>query len=560
MTLPSSITLSSNFSSNLHYLDKVSDLSCRENLLNMDSAKPHGGPIVAVGTNLSWYVPPPIPVEPGKEFYLTAPRSSLSLFSLGGKPWQPPRQLSLPFVSRDEVQPWTPQEVEENVTYVMSLYGEYLRRQAAEGQFVHPTKWTDLFWFFDSFDIWKNGPMNLLNVVTRVCAIVCGDETAAKARKRIIERFVDGWVADKVNHSRLMSWKGDCEPLFLLGADEAFACRFLFDVERHFVSDLLLHRYLSFAVPIVRRVMAVDGVPSLGDIDGRVAATGTISSSSVMADLGGHPPFSTWESTWSAPYPGQAITVPVANTSTRPTTSVTGTTTRAGSSDAGAEKINGTCGENQWTRADEDRLLRQGQDTAEPVSDLGRDGDSIVRRGLEGPGTAHSLASEWSRAMDILGTMTTYEAHITAMIRAPVLSASGHMNKSDGKERAASYGSGSSDANSSSRVAYNGSAYGYTANSWATKGYTTAGGYAVSMDVSSLTGVCHGNAGAFDAKNHDGRYGTSRRASNSNRESSNGGRGGSASGTATGGFRGGRGGKRGRGRGGKQRTTSVPFE
>ncbi|KAF4978495.1 hypothetical protein FZEAL_5141 [Fusarium zealandicum] len=112
---------------------------------------------------------------------------------------------------RRRIHLWTADEIQSVCNSLRKVFWDHMKTMQ------QPYSWDSLWTYFDAFDLYHYGAMNLWNVVKTLCdenAIIYTDLTKELAIH--IGHWADGWLASEANQKKLLKWDGTHGPLLPL--------------------------------------------------------------------------------------------------------------------------------------------------------------------------------------------------------------------------------------------------------------------------------------------------------------------------------------------------------
>jgi len=149
------------------------------------------------------------------EFYFNMPLEAKCLFSTNGG--------SLP---KKTVDPANPRQVSLwlglKVCYIASTVRRNFTRLSRD--IKPPTVWTDLYEYFDAYDLWNNGIFNCWNVITLMAEENRQTEEEILEEKLIVvDDWIEKWMSAEGNPARLDGWAQGTDVLLALHPGD-FGC------------------------------------------------------------------------------------------------------------------------------------------------------------------------------------------------------------------------------------------------------------------------------------------------------------------------------------------------
>lgn len=169
-------------------------------------------------------------------FYTQPPREAESIFSTE-RGTRLPRYLAHVLPAR-YVHLWSGTEIQKVCNSLRLRFWDCMREMPV------PRDWVDLYYYFDSYDLYHYGALNLWNIIHHLISenhILYHEVEALK--KLEIGRWADEWLANQSNKSSLLDWTADSGSISsLLSADDLENLGANTEVLIECVSSALLHR------------------------------------------------------------------------------------------------------------------------------------------------------------------------------------------------------------------------------------------------------------------------------------------------------------------------------
>ncbi|KAJ3488226.1 hypothetical protein NLG97_g6231 [Lecanicillium saksenae] len=179
-------------------------------------------------------------------FYTNPPSGAKAIFSTssGERPFRymqhilPRRQLHL----------WSKNEIQQNCNSIRKAHWEAMRTMS------QPQCWDDLWHYFDAFDLYNHGAINLWNIINNLYAentIIYVDVMKTCAVE--LGRWADQWLEMKGNADRLKGWEATKGPVIqTLDEQDWASLGSLDDDSIPLLSNALKHRrdHLFSSIPI----------------------------------------------------------------------------------------------------------------------------------------------------------------------------------------------------------------------------------------------------------------------------------------------------------------------
>lgn len=148
-------------------------------------------------------------------FYTKPPPSARAVFSTGnGK--RPFREMKHILPAR-RIHLWDKDELQSVCNSIRKTYWEHM------GAMTQPYCWDDLWTYFDAFDLYHYGALNLWNVINQLFhenVIIFSDVERESAN--LIGQWADSWIQLAENQRKLKEWadKRDSSIVFLLSHED----------------------------------------------------------------------------------------------------------------------------------------------------------------------------------------------------------------------------------------------------------------------------------------------------------------------------------------------------
>jgi hypothetical protein len=143
------------------------------------------------------------------------------------------------------LQLWTGEHVQAVCNTIRKIYWQEMKHME------QPTRWEDLWNYFDAHDIYFQGALNLWNVVNHLYhenQFIIRDWHAAIDFE--LGMWVDNWASIDANKKKLRDWNGESDITSVFGPKDWMACRGLYEYELSRIQSCLLHRHsLLFKEP-----------------------------------------------------------------------------------------------------------------------------------------------------------------------------------------------------------------------------------------------------------------------------------------------------------------------
>lgn len=146
-------------------------------------------------------------------FYTNPPPEAKAMFSTirGEKPFRKMEHI----LPRRRIHLWSKDEVQSVCNSIRQSFWEEMRHMHK------PSCWDDLWSYFDAFDLFHYGAMNLWNVINNLFdenKIIQMDVSRQNAAH--IGHWADEWLKKDENQKKLMQWEGSQGPMFFILSDE----------------------------------------------------------------------------------------------------------------------------------------------------------------------------------------------------------------------------------------------------------------------------------------------------------------------------------------------------
>jgi len=154
-------------------------------------------------------------VDVPPEFYANMPPDAKCVFSTNGGTYGKkyadfcqPRRVSL----------WLGLKVYEKSCAIRGNFTRFMKDVKV------PTTWTDLYQYFDSYDLWNNGIYNCWNVINLIAEDNKLIEPLVREDKlTVVDEWIDQWMSAEVNQGLLEGWDQTTDILLILHQGD-FGC------------------------------------------------------------------------------------------------------------------------------------------------------------------------------------------------------------------------------------------------------------------------------------------------------------------------------------------------
>lgn len=133
-------------------------------------------------------------------FYTNPPRGAKAIFSTAGglRAFRPMYHI----LPRRRLHLWSKNEIQQNCNSIRQLHWADMQRM------TEPLCWDDLWLYFDAFDLYNHGAINLWNVINHLYAenkIISADFMKTCAME--LSNWADAWLQREGNANKLKSWE-----------------------------------------------------------------------------------------------------------------------------------------------------------------------------------------------------------------------------------------------------------------------------------------------------------------------------------------------------------------
>ncbi|KAJ6780255.1 hypothetical protein PWT90_04228 [Aphanocladium album] len=169
-------------------------------------------------------------------FYTNPPPGAKATFSTGRG--ERPFRYMYHILPRRKLHLWSKNEIQQNCNSIRKLHWETMRTMN------QPQCWDDLWHYFDAFDLYNHGAINLWNMINHLYAenkIIYVDVMKTCALE--LGRWADQWLEIKGNANRLKGWQATKGPVIqILDEQDWASLGSLNDDSIPLLSNALKHR------------------------------------------------------------------------------------------------------------------------------------------------------------------------------------------------------------------------------------------------------------------------------------------------------------------------------
>ena len=142
------------------------------------------------------------------EFYMNMPPDAQCLFSTNGGVY---RKKCADLCQPRKVTLWLGLKVYQSACVIRSNFTSFMR------DVKEPKNWTDLYQYFDSYDLWNNGVYNCWNVIKLIAEDNKSIEPLIREDKRtVVDQWIDQWMSAEGNPNILEGWTKGTDILLTL--------------------------------------------------------------------------------------------------------------------------------------------------------------------------------------------------------------------------------------------------------------------------------------------------------------------------------------------------------